>query len=215
MLRIEDLDNGVRCIGLDRAAKRNAIGVELTLALEDILLRSRQRRDIATLIFHGLGGHFCAGMDLKDFFDASTRPPEVLRRARAATENWRTRLLRTMPQTIISAVQGYCLGAAMPILESSDIVIAAGDARFGFPEINFGFVPGGQIIKSAANMMTHRGLRYAALTGRPFDAQQALRWGLVTRVVDSDPFLEARKLAMATGDPARRGLTAAQPELYD
>jgi trans-feruloyl-CoA hydratase/vanillin synthase len=203
MLQIKDLDGGIRCIGLDRAAKRNAIGVELTLALEDVLIRTRHLAGINTLVFHGIGGNFCAGMDMKDFFDSSTRAPEELRRARAATENWRTRLLRAMPQVIISAVQGYCLGGAMPILESSDVVIAGTDARFGFPEINFGFVPGGQIIKSAGNVMTRRGLRYAALTGRPFDAAQAMRWGLVTSIAAGDPLDDALELARSL--PAGRG----------
>lgn len=197
MLQIKDLDSGIRCIGLDRAAKRNAIGVELTLALEDVLVKTKHLAGITTLVFHGIGGNFCAGMDMKDFFDSSTRAPEELRRARAATENWRTRLLRAMPQTIISAVQGYCLGGAMPILESSDIVIAGKDARFGFPEINFGFVPGGQIIKSAGNMMTRRALRYAALSGRPFDAEQAMRWGLVSRIAQGDPLDDALLIARA------------------
>lgn len=199
MLKITDIDGGIRCIGLDRAAKRNAIGVELTLALEGILIETRHVKEIRTLVFHGIGGNFSAGMDMKDFFDSSTRAPDELRRARAATENWRTRLLRAMPQTIISAVQGYCLGGAMPILESSDIVIAGRDARFGFPEINFGFVPGGQIIKSGVNMMTRRGLTHAALTGRPFGAEQALRWGLVTRIVDTDPLDSALAAARAIG----------------
>lgn len=195
MLRIEDGDKGIRCIGLDRAAKRNAIGVELTLALEDVLDRTRYDHTIKALVFHGMGGNFCAGMDMKDFFDSSTRAPEELRRARAATERWRTRLLWNMPQTIITAVQGYCLGGAMPILAASAVVIADGTARFGFPEINFGFVPGGQIIKAAGKRMSGRGLRYAALTGRPFDAQQALRWGLVNRVVEHDPLAAALAVA--------------------
>lgn len=75
MLNIQDLSSGIRMIGLDRADKRNAIGVELTLALEEVLLDTRYRDDIRALVFHGIGGHFCAGMDLKDFFDSSTRPP--------------------------------------------------------------------------------------------------------------------------------------------
>ena len=66
MLKIEDLSDGVRVIGLDRAEKRNAIGVELTLALEQVLLETRYRDDIRALVFHGIGGHFSAGMDLKD-----------------------------------------------------------------------------------------------------------------------------------------------------
>ena len=200
MLKIEDR-NGVRCIGLNRPEKRNAIGVELTMAMQDVLTRTKHDASIHALLFYGVGGHFCAGMDMKDFFDSSTRPADVLQQARAATENWRTRLLYEVPQVIFSAVQGYCLGAAMPILNASDIVLASDDAKFGLPEINFGFVPGGQIVKAVGQMMPRRGLSYAALTGKPFDAQRAREWGLVTDVVQ-DPFERALMLASAVA--ARR-----------
>ena len=202
MLRIEDLDAGIRCIGLDRAPKRNAIGVEMTLALQAVLARTQHDDRVHTVVFHGIGGHFCAGMDIKDFFDSSTRPPEELRQARAATEHWRTRLLREMPQTLITAVQGSCFGAALPILDASAVVFADRGSRFGLPEINFGLVPGSQIVKAAGNALTPRGLAYAALTGRPFDAERARAWGLVTEVVDGDP-LEAA-LAYARGLAAGR-----------
>jgi len=203
MLRIEDSD-GIRCIGLNRPAKRNAIGVELTLALEEALFRTKYDTDIHALVFHGIGGNFCAGMDMKDFFDSSTRPADVLRQARLATEHWRTRLLPSMPQPIITAVQGFCFGAAMPILNASRVVLASTDAKFGLPEINFGFVPGGQIVKAVGQMMTPRGLAYAALTGRPIDAERAQRWGLVTRVVEEDPLVPALMLARETIQAAIR-----------
>jgi enoyl-CoA hydratase/carnithine racemase len=167
----------------------------MTLALEDILLATRDDGRVHTVVFHGIGGHFCAGMDMQDFFDSSTRPPDLLRRARAATDHWRTRLLRELPQTLITAVQGYCLGGALPILAASDVVLAGKDTRFGLPEINFGFVPGGQIVKSVAQVMTPRALAYAALTGRPFDAEQGQRCGLASAVVDGDPFVHAMALA--------------------
>jgi enoyl-CoA hydratase/carnithine racemase len=195
MLNIQDLSSGIRMIGLDRADKRNAIGVELTLALEEVLLDTRYRDDIRALVFHGIGGHFCAGMDLKDFFDSSTRPPEELRRARAATEHWRCHLLRQMPQRIFTAVEGYCLGGALPILQCSHHVTAHVDARLGMPEINFGFVPGGQIVKSVGLMATHRALSYLALTGRLINAERARQWGLVGTVVEHNPLDHALQLA--------------------
>lgn len=195
MLNIQDLSSGIRMIGLDRADKRNAIGVELTLALEQVLLDTRYREDIRALVFHGIGGHFCAGMDLKDFFDSSTRPPEELRRARAATEHWRCHLLRQMPQRIFTAVEGYCLGGALPILQCSHHVTAHVDARLGMPEINFGFVPGGQIVKSVGLMATHRALSYLALTGRLINAERARQWGLVSTVVEHNPLDHALQLA--------------------
>jgi trans-feruloyl-CoA hydratase/vanillin synthase len=202
VLKIEDIGKGVRCIGLNRPEKRNAIGVEMTLALEEVLLRTRNDESVKVIVFHGIGGHFSAGMDMKDFFDSSTRSEEELKRARAATEHWRIGLLRAMPQTLISAVQGYCLGGALPIIAASTTVLAARDSKFGLPEINFGFVPGGQIIKAVGEVMTARGLSYAALSGRPFDAEQAKRWGLVSEVVDGDPLERAIALA--------RNLTAAK-----
>jgi trans-feruloyl-CoA hydratase/vanillin synthase len=200
MLRIEDRGRGIRLIGLDRAPKRNAIGVELTLAMEAALLRTRDDASIRTVVFHGIGGHFSAGMDMKDFFDSSTRSPDLLRRARAATDHWRTHLLRELPQTVITAVQGYCFGGALPILAASDVVIAGRDARFGLPEINFGLVPGAQIVKAAMQMTTPRGMAHSALTGRPFDADRARRWGLVSEVVDGDPLVRALALAGLASD---------------
>jgi len=198
MLKIEDTADGIRCIGLNRPDKRNAIGVEMTLALEDVLLKTTVDATVKAIVFHGLGGHFCAGMDMKDFFDSSTRPPEVLQRARAATEHWRIQLLRQMPQKIFTAVEGYCLGGGLPILAASAAVVAQRESKLGLPEINFGFVPGGQIIKAVGEVMSPRGLAYAALTGRPFNAEQAQRWGLVTQVVERHPCGEAIALARAS-----------------
>src|SRR5690606_8893314 len=94
--------------------------------------------------------------------------------------------------------------AAMPILNASRVVLASTDAKFGLPEINFGFVPGGQIVKAVGQMMTPRGLAYAALTGRPIDAERAQRWGLVTRVVEEDPLVPALMLAREAARAAIR-----------
>jgi enoyl-CoA hydratase/carnithine racemase len=198
MLKIEDTEDGIRCIGLNRPDKRNAIGVEMTLALEDVLLKTKTDSTVKAIVFHGLGGHFCAGMDMKDFFDSSTRPPDVLLRARAATEHWRIQLLRQMPQKIFTAIEGYCLGGGLPIVAASTAVVAQREAKLGLPEINFGFVAGGQILKAVGEVMSPRGLAYATLTGRPFNAEQAQRWGLVTQVVESDPFEQALILARAS-----------------
>jgi enoyl-CoA hydratase/carnithine racemase len=189
---------GILVIGLNRPSKRNAIGVEMTLEIERTLETAATDDAVKAIVIHGVGGNFSAGMDMKDFFDHSDRDAALLRRARAATDHWRARLLRQLPQPIVSAVEGYCLGGALPILECSDVVLASAGAKFGLPEINFGFVPGGPIAKSALNAMGVRGSRYAALTGRPFNARQARKWGLVTEIVEADDLCgQAIQLAAA------------------
>ena len=202
MLKIEHPHPGVRMIGLDRAAKRNAIGVEMTLALHEALWALRSDPSIRSVVFHGIGGHFCAGMDLKDFFDSSSRDATTLRQARAATETWRCHLIRNLPQRVHVAVEGYCLGAAMPIVQSAHHVVAQAQAKFGLPELNFGFVPGGQIIKSVALAMPPKAVSYLALTGKLIEAAQAHRWGLVHDVVESDPLEHVLMRAKQWADEA-------------
>jgi enoyl-CoA hydratase/carnithine racemase len=197
MLKIEHPQAGIRMIGLDRAPKRNAIGVEMTLALRDALWDLRCNPEIRAVVIHGIGGHFCAGMDLKDFFDSSSRDAQTLSRARAATEEWRCHLIRNLPQRIYTAIEGYCLGGAMPMVQSSHRVAAHPDAKLGLPELNFGFVPGGQIIKSVSLAVPAKALSYMALTGKLIDATQARQWGLVSEVT-ADPLAQA--LAWARHD---------------
>ncbi len=196
MLNIETPHPRVRVIGLDRAAKRNAIGVEMTLALHQALWDLRANPSIRSVVFHGIGGHFCAGMDLKDFFDNSHRDAATLRHARAMTEEWRCHLVRQLPQRIYTAVEGFCLGAAMPLVQASHRVIAHQQAQFGLPELNFGFVPGGQIIKSVGLAAPPKALSYLALTGKLIDAQLAQRWNLVHEVVRTPPLQNALEQAL-------------------
>jgi enoyl-CoA hydratase/carnithine racemase len=195
MLKIEHPHPGVRLIGLDRASKRNAIGVEMTLAISRALHELRSEEHIKSVVFYGVGGHFCAGMDLKDFFDNSTRDANTLRSARAATEEWRCHLIRNLKQRLFVAVEGYCLGAAMPIIQSAHHVVAHSGAQFGLPELNFGFVPGGQIIKSVSLSIPPKALSYLALTGKLINADQARQWSLVDEVLSEGTLDHTLKLA--------------------
>ena len=187
-------DGPVAILRLSRSQKRNALDDETVKGLRHFFAELDE--EIRAVVLHGEGEHFSAGMDMKDFFDHTERDPQVLRSARAATDEWRARLMRELPQVRIAAVDGYCLGGALPLLECADIVLATPRASFGLPEINFGFVPGGPIAKSARSALGVRGSSYAALTGRPFDAQQALRWGLVSQIVSAET-LSSTTLALA------------------
>lgn len=176
------LENGILNIVLNRQNKKNAIGVEMTVEIDHLLQQCLTNSSVRVLVFSGAGGNFSAGMDMKDFFDHTDRDPDELARAREATNNWRTRQLRRIPQPILCAVEGYCLGGAFPILESSDWVVSSQKAVYGLPEINFGFVPGGPIAKSVGLAMSPRGASYASLTGRTFTADEAQQWGLVSQI---------------------------------
>lgn len=186
---------GVLAVALNRPEKKNAIGVDMTLEFERLLKKIAAEDSVKVVLIRGMNGNFSTGMDMKDFFDHSDRDPIELARARNATNHWRSRQLRLLPQPIVCAVDGFCLGGAFPLLECATWVIASDSAVFGLPEINFGFVPGGPIAKSVGIAMTRRGASYASLTGRNFTAQQAKRWGLVSHVCPASQCLELAEQA--------------------
>lgn len=186
---------GVLTVAFNRPEKKNAIGVDMTLAFERLLKKVAAENTVKVVLIRGMQGNFSTGMDMKDFFDHSDRDPIELARARQATNHWRSRQLRLLPQPILCAVEGFCLGGAFPLLECATWVIASDNAVFGLPEINFGFVPGGPIAKSVGIAMTRRGASYASLTGRNFNAQEAKQWGLVSQVCPASQCVELAEQA--------------------
>ncbi len=199
-LRLDYDEAGILSIALHRPEKRNAIGVVMTHELVrvfDIVARDDQ---VKVVIISGAGNSFSAGMDLKEMFDASAYDAATLHRARSATNEWRTRSLRQLPQTTIANVRGFCLGGALPLVESCDIAFCSVDAIFGIPETNFGFFPGGPIAKTLLNGMPRRAAAYYALSGRTFTGQDAAAMGLATAAfgveqLDAETWLLAREIA--------------------
>lgn len=127
---------------------------------------------------------FCAGMDLKEFLAASAEDdPEraaIVRRTFAAVRNC------AVP--VIAAVNGPALGAGCVLASVCDIRIAAETATFGLPEINVGRCGGGAHL---GRLVPQGLLRRMFFTGRPIDAAEAYRAGLVDRVVASDALMPA------------------------
>ncbi len=197
-------EEGILTIALNRPQKRNAMNVELTLEMRGLLEAVRHRRDIRVVIIRGNGDGFCAGMDIKDFFDSTERSETTLEEARAASNEWRVRLLRHLPQPTIAMVHGFCFGGAFSVVEACDIAFCADNTRFALSEINFGHFPAGPVAKSVSLAMDRRSASYYALSGRTFNGPQAQQSGIVTLSFPADQ-LEAETLRLAhdltTKDP--------------
>lgn len=175
------LDEGVLTVELNRPAKRNAMSVELTWEMVRLLEAVALNDAVRVVVLCGAGDGFCAGMDIKDFFDATERDEATLRAAREAANHWRVRLLRNLPQPTIAMVHGFCFGGAFGIVEACDIAFAADDTKFALSEINFGHFPAGPVAKAISQTMTARSASYYALSGRTFDGPQAEATGFITR----------------------------------
>lgn len=199
-LLIETDADGVATLSLNRPAKRNAMSPALHRDMAAALARLADDPAVRCLVITGMGDHFCAGMDLKEYFVALKDDPAEYQRVWRMSVEWRSRTLKHFPKPTLAMINGFCFGGAFSLVEGCDLAIAAEDATFGLSEINFKLFPGGPVSKSLANLMRPRDALWYGMTGRPFDGRTAERIGLVNLAVPKAKLREetmqvARELA--------------------
>ena len=196
--------DGVAEIVFNRPEKLNAWAWNATNELCAIADDLRFDSSVRVVVMRGDGTSFCAGEDLRperhDVADrhAGRSPAEQVRnsyeRARYCFERWQ--VITDLPQPIVVAIHGYCLGAGVELALLGDIRIAAADAVFALPQATIGVpVVGGADLRLAAECGAGVA-KLLALTGRRFSAHEAERLGMVQQVVEPDDLLPtARALA--------------------
>src|SRR5262249_36536732 len=145
---------------------------------------------VRCVVVTGAERAFAAGGDVDELAKSSVVDALLSRR----NEQW-TRI-RRIHKPVIAAVSGWCLGGGNELAMSFDVVIAAESARFGQPEIKLGLMPGAGGTQWLTRISGKSAAMMLLLTGEDIDAREALRLGLVARVVpDSDLIEETTKLA--------------------
>ena len=195
---------GVAWLRLNRPEALNALNRLLTGALEETLERVAVMDDVRVLVVAGRGRAFCAGNDIKEMDAVTPEEAEALARRHAALME----RFATLPQVTIAAVDGYALGGGLMLAIAQDLRVASDRARFGLPEVTLGFPPAYGIAR-LLDVVAGGHARDLLLTGRTLHATEALRIGLVNRVV-APPTLEASvtSLAAEIARSPRSGLSA-------
>jgi len=195
---------GVAWLRLNRPRALNALNRELTAALEQAVEQIALRDDVTVLVVSGRGRAFCAGNDIGEMAAITPAQAEALASRQAALMERFSRL----PQVTLAAVDGYALGGGLMLAAAQDLRIASARARFGLPEVTLGFNPAYGIARLLDVVGGGHG-RDLLLTGRTIHASEALRLGLVNRVVAA-PTLESSAAALAAeiARSPRAGLSA-------
>jgi enoyl-CoA hydratase/carnithine racemase len=205
------MDGAIARLTLERAETLNALNQDVAAALEDSLGRLERARDVSVVVLSGRGRAFCAGNDIAEM---PALPPAD---AEALSQRWQDIMDRfaRLPQVTIAAVQGYALGGGCMLAAAQDLRIVETGAKFGFPEITLGFNPSYGIAR-LLDVVGGGHARELLLTGRTVDAAEALRMGLVTRVVP-DGTLEraAADFAAEVARHPRGGLAATKAIVAD
>lgn len=186
-----------------KRAPCNEIGLQSLSELEQLAQYIKAGADGArTLIFHSsMETGFCAGADLKELYegilqrretDPSSIPNEVrsfLDRIHAAFNT-----IDSAPITTIAAVHGFCFGGGFELALTCDQIIAEKSARFAFPELRLGLVPGFGGIPRLRRDLGNALIRDLLLTGRSFNANKAHQVGLISQVVPRGQGLATARL---------------------
>ncbi len=205
-LRVE-IDGPVATLTLDRPEALNALTVPMKVALCEALERIAADRSVRAVILTGAGRAFCAGQDLAEREQPDAAPLEVEVRERY---NPIIRALRSMGQPVIAAINGVAAGAGASLAFACDLRIAAEEARFVLAFGRIGLIPDSGATWFLPRIVGSARAAEMALVGDPVDAAEALRIGLVSKVVPAAELLaEARAMAerFAAGAPLALALT--------
>ena len=195
-------DGPVLILTMNRPHRRNALVPDMLVRFADAWELADNDDSIRAVILTGTGAvAYCAGGDLADGWMSGELTGEaklIQQRLRDDPGITGRGLLLThwCRKPIIATVNGQCLGGGCEMLQSTDIRIAEAHATFGVPEAKRGLIAG-----AGSTMRLKRQIPYAVamdmlLTGRILDAEEALRWGLVSHVVDSGQgMVKAREVA--------------------
>jgi enoyl-CoA hydratase/carnithine racemase len=198
--------DGVAWLYLNRPQALNALNRPLTAALDQALDEIAAREDMSVVVVAGRGRAFCAGNDLAEMATLSRGDAEALATAQARVMD----RFGQLPQVTVAAVDGHALGGGCMLALAQDLRLASDRARFGLPEVTLGFSPAYGIAR-LLDVVPGGIARDLLLTGRAVRAQEALRLGLVHRVVAAPTLHEtAATWATEIARAPRGGLAAAK-----
>ena len=181
---IYEKEGHIATITINRPEALNAFDPETITEFSKALISVRDDDDVWVCIITGAGKRaFSVGADLKKLIPAIQEgfevPPTIMR----GLEIWKP---------FIAAVNGHALGGGLEVALACDIRIASENATFGLPEVRWAIIPGWGGTQRLPRVVPHKALEML-ITGQPIDAQEALRIGLVSKVVPQDELMPTAK----------------------
>ena len=188
------ITGGIARLQLSRPEVFNALSPDLLNELIENCDKLAEDHSTNVVVLEGSGKHFCAGADLPQFTQCMESDPhgtaDLGRRAAEA--------LAALPQITIASIKGYCIGGALVLSAACDLRIAADNSRFSIPELDAGIPLSWGGMAHLVRLVGETMANDLVLTCRPFDANDALRAGLISRMVAIGEFDEALAALVAS-----------------
>ncbi len=201
-----EVEDGVATIRIDRP-KMNALNAQVQEEIREAATEASGRDDVRAVVLYGGERVFAAGADIKEMADLSYTDMV----ARSARLQSAFTSVAKIPKPVVAAVTGYALGGGCELAMCADVRIAGEGATFGQPEILLGIIPGAGGTQRLTRLVGPAKAKDIIFTGRFVKADEALRIGLVDRVVpDEEVYAAALTWARQFSSAAAFALRAAK-----
>jgi enoyl-CoA hydratase len=194
-------------ITFNRPSVLNALRTQLLKEVAQALEELENNEAVRAVVITGTGEKaFAAGADIAEL-NALASAHEGAAQSRSGQAL--TRKIECLSKPVIMAVNGFALGGGCELAMAGDIIIASENAKFGQPEVNLGLIPGYGGTARTTRRVGKAMATYLCLTGEMIDAREALRIGLVQRVVPAGELItEAKRIATVIASKAPLAITA-------
>jgi enoyl-CoA hydratase len=196
-LVLAERDGAIAVVLLNRPEQLNALSDELMDELVTTLVELDRDETVHCIVLGGSERAFAAGADIAELAASSAIDLYYQRRV----ERWDA--IAGLWTPLVAAVSGYCLGGGCELAMACDLIVASETAQFGQPETGVGVIPGAGGTQRLTRAVGKALAMDVILSGRFLSADEALRAGLVARVVAREAWLdEAKRVARAIAEKA-------------
>jgi enoyl-CoA hydratase/carnithine racemase len=179
---LQSVNDGVGVITFNNPEKRNAMSLDMWEGLGNALIELRDNPDIRVVIMVGAGDKaFVSGADISQF-EKTRHNAEASEEYSKKSEAQRA-LLANYPKPTIACIRGFCLGGGMQVAMLADIRVASDNSQFGIPAAKLGIAYGYDGLRNLVSLVGPSWARLIMYTGMRIDSAEAVRIGLVDRVL--------------------------------
>lgn len=185
ILNVETKDH-IAFITISRPKAMNALNSSFFEEMDLLLDELWGNKEIRALIITGQGKAFAAGADIAEMSGMNAKEGEEFSSLGQKVFN----KIADFPVPVLAAVNGYALGGGCELATACDIRIASTKAKFGQPEVGLGLIPGYSGTQRLPRIIGKANAAYLLMTGETIMAEEALRIGLIQKVVEADSLME-------------------------
>jgi enoyl-CoA hydratase len=207
---LSEKSDGIGWLTFNNPARRNAVSMEMWQAIAEVLADFDADPEVRVVVMRGAGDKaFVSGADISQFEDKRKNAEQEALYSKANEAG--RRAFDALRKPMIAMIRGFCIGGGVRVALSADLRIAADDAVFAIPAARLGLGYAFESIVKLVNLLGPTTTKDLLFTGRRMDAQEALRLGLVSKVVPVDALEEeVRSYARTIAENAPLTIRAAK-----